>query len=135
MFLFFFFFFNSCNIESHSRLDKSRFVCFVVDKISFAIPEFCFCFPTKLLRFCLLNEYNGSVRDSNSLTVSSNTTLQLYREKLSKESHLKNFKLHRHGYFKCTFHRYENTLEKCFSQSRGWYLCEPRARGRASLTV
>lgn len=132
-FFFLFSFFNSCNIESHSWLDKSRFVCFVGDKISFAMPEFCFCFPTKLLRFCLLDEYNGSVRDSNPLTVSSNATLQLYREKLSKEKHLKNFKLHGCGYFKRTFHRYENTLEKCFSQSRGRYLCEPRVRGRASL--
>lgn len=32
------------------------------------MPEFCFCFPTKLSRFCLLNEYNGSVRDSNPLS-------------------------------------------------------------------
>lgn len=127
-FFLFFSFFNSCNIESHSWLDKSRFVCFVGEKISFAMPEFCFCFPTELLRFCLLDEYNGRVRDSDSLTVSSNTTLQLYGEKLSKENHLKDFKLHRYGYFECTFRRYENTLEKCFSQSRGWYVCEPRLR-------
>lgn len=134
---FFFFLFLTLAISSHTRgLIKVDLFVLLAIKFHFRCLNFVSVFrPSFHVSVCWMNTMEAFATATLCLTVSSNTTLQLYREKLSKENHLKNFKLHRYGYFKFTFHRYKNTLEKCLSQSRGWYVYEPRVRDTASLMV